>query len=253
VKQVLRLQEKRARQKTGRFAVEGAREINRALSCGFELQFLLAYQPFATSLDAKEVLAQLSSEKIWWISEVVFKKIAIRESTDGLMAVFNQRKLDINGLDIQPRSFFIAVDHVEKPGNLGAILRTADATGVSALFVLGSSVDLYNPNVIRASLGTVFHVPVFFLRDDEFYQWIDQHQVKTLALSPESRTTYFDFNFSDGPYLALFGNEADGLRQELKSRSTYQLSIPMKGIADSLNLSVSVALIAYESLRQAST
>lgn len=255
IKRVLRCQQKRGRKQLGLFSVEGAREIHRALKSGWSLDFLLVLPRLTeSSADAKEVLSEVAGNKVWPVSEAVFEKCAVRENSDGLLALFHEKPwtlADLRRPSDRPL-FVIALDGVEKPGNLGAVLRTADGVGADAVILLGSSVDPWNPNVIRASLGTVFSVPVFFLNDEEFAAFLQTQNCELVTLSPEARQQYYEMALAEKPLVALFGSEAFGVREQWKRQSQALVSIPMLGIADSLNLSVSVALLSYERLRQAS-
>lgn len=255
VKLVLRLQQKRGRKQAGQFVVEGAREIHRALLSGWQLDFLFVYSALAKiSAEAEAVLQIVDQRKLWPVSEAVFHKCAIRENQDGLLAVFQIREWTIEDLKITDpnKLFLIALDGVEKPGNLGAILRTADGSGAQGVVLLGSSVDPWNPNVIRASLGTVFSVPVIPMSDDDFLSLLRLYSCQLVTLSPEAEQTYFTAKLSGQACVALFGSEAFGVREKWKQLSQSVVRIPMLGIADSLNLSVAAALLSYERLRQQS-
>lgn len=252
VRRVLRLREKRGRQQHQQFAVEGAREIHKALAFGFELIYLLVNEHVQHSSKEAELVLQMANGRLsWQVSDEVFRQLAVRDEKDGLIAVFRLRHRSVDDLKVGKNSFFVAVDGVEKPGNLGAILRTADGAGVDGVFLLGEAVDLFNPNVIRASLGTVFSVPVVRLTHDNFIKFLAEQQLRLYGLSPEAKHPYFKCSWSDKATVALFGSEAFGISENLRKRVDELVQIPMQGAVDSLNLSVSVALIAYERLRQA--
>ncbi|MFW7377949.1 MAG: TrmH family RNA methyltransferase [Oligoflexus sp.] len=256
IKRVLRCQQKRGRKQLGQFTVEGAREIHRALQSGWNLDFLLVQPDLAeASQEAAEAIALVPGTKVWPVSDTIFQKCAVRENTDGLLAVFQEKTWTLADLQ-QPNKeplFLIALDGVEKPGNLGAVLRTADGAGAHGVILLGSSVDPWNPNVIRASLGTVFSVPVFALSDDEFAAFLKERRCELVTLSPEASHQYYAAPLTEKPIVALFGSEAFGVRELWKKQSQKLVRIPMLGIADSLNLSVAVALLTYERLRQLSS
>jgi TrmH family RNA methyltransferase len=251
VKRVMRLQDKRGRQRFGQFVVEGAREIGRALASGFQLDYLLVHKPLAVSSEAHDVLVRVSPEQVDDVAAPPFQKMAVREQRDGLIAVFRTRSMTLAELTHPAPGFYVVLDQVEKPGNLGAVLRSVDGAGLDGIILLGSSVETWNPNVIRSSVGTVFSLPVVTATDEEFADFLASHpDLPSWAVSPEAEQTYFTTDLTAKSGLMLFGSEAHGLRPQWKARVSSQLAIPMRGLADSLNLSVSVALLAYERLRQ---
>jgi TrmH family RNA methyltransferase len=146
-------------------------------------------------------------------------------------------------------SFVVVVEGGEKPGNVGAILRTADAAGVDALILCGAGTDMYNPNAIRASLGAIFSVDVVQAETTAVIQWLQQNKFKTIAATPAAEDVYYNVEMG-GKTAVVMGSESDGLTDEWLAAADVQVVIPMHGIVDSLNLSVSTALLLYEVVRQ---
>ena len=144
---------------------------------------------------------------------------------------------------------FLIIEGVEKPGNLGTILRTADGAGVSAVFVTDARIDLFNPNVIRASTGTVFTLPTYIAEIEKLIEYFKRYKVQVIALSPEGKKSYLEPNYKTRTAL-LFGNEQYGLSPHAKEHADTLVSIPMQGESDSLNLAMSCGILVYEVLRQ---
>lgn len=251
IKNLVKLREKRARQKSQTFLVEGAREISRALASGYELNDLFIYPDLVQNED-RELIQSIDGNKtrVYEINKECFGKIAIREERDGLMAVFQQKHFCLKDLKFKSAPLIVALEHLEKPGNLGAVLRSADGAGVDAIVLLENSVDLYNPNVIRSSLGAVFSVPVVVAKNEEFLEFTKQHKLATFTAALSDRSNYYT-NFSfDQPVAFILGNEANGVTSFWFEQSDHLIKIPMMGIADSLNVSVAGSVLMYESLRQ---
>lgn len=250
IKDTARLREKSARKDRGVFVVEGAREIDRALKSGFELEeIFLAPEQFST--EAKELLRDhhLPDKKMIEVTEAVFAKLAMRENKDGLFAVFKSRSVMLKDLRARQDMLLVVLETVEKPGNLGAVLRTADGAGADAVVVLDSRCDTFNPNAIRASVGAIFSVPVVECSAESFLTYCQQNKIKIVATTPHTEKFHYTVNLSQSVAI-LMGSEAFGLSPELLDKSDIKIKIPMQGIGDSLNLSVAAAIVVYEALRQ---
>lgn len=250
IKDTAHLREKSARRERGVFVVEGAREIDRALRSGFELEELfLAPDQFST--EAKELLKEhkLPDRNMVEVTEPVFAKLAMRENKDGLFAVFKSRVVGLKDLKPRQNMLLVVLETVEKPGNLGAVLRTADGAGVDAIIVLDPRCDIFNPNAIRASVGAIFSVPVVECSAQEFLEYCKKNKIKLVATTPHTETFHYTANLSQSVAI-LMGSEAFGLSPELMDQSDIKIKIPMRGIGDSLNLSVAAAIVVYEALRQ---
>ena len=251
VKEVILLGEKsRYRRETGLFTVEGRREISACLAGGFVPRTFF-YCPQIISEDEVAALSEASSAEFVSVSENVYSRMAYRGTTEGLLGVFLSRGRGLQDirLDTDKTPFVIVLESVEKPGNLGAVLRTADASGAAAVIVCDPLTDLYNPNLIRASIGGVFTVPVAACSSEEAYEWLHSAGFQILTAQLQDSSPYYDIDFRR-PTAAVFGTEATGLRSFWRERSDRKVIIPMLGKLDSLNVSTSVAILSYEAVRQ---
>lgn len=252
IKYLLKLRKKSFRNSEGVFLIEGARELERALACNYELRSIFfCLEHTEKREDTMRLLDDLDPKLCLQVSADIYSKIAVREDAEGFVAVASQKIDDFHSFAAENKEALslLVLDNVEKPGNLGAVLRTADGAGIKAVITLGQSVDPYNPGVIRSSVGSVFSVPVFALSYQEFADFKQRFAIEVLALSPEAKTCYWSHSFKKSSAF-VFGNEAHGLSSQARSMVDNTLAMPMEGLADSLNLSVSVGIMAYEYLRQ---
>jgi len=251
VKAVTKLRKASVRRKTGRTLAEGFREIKRAVECGWTFEELY----FCPELYQNEREAELifcvrkSGTRIFQCSETAFRKMSYRDTPDGLLALspLVGRKLD--ELKLSENPLLLVAERIEKPGNLGTMLRTADGAGADAVIVCNPATDINNPNVIRASLGTLFHLPVAEATPNELFPWLEKHGIQTVAATPGGRLEYTEADLTCPTAIAV-GAEDTGLSTEWLARAKVRVKIPMLGKNDSLNVSVSAALLLYEALRQ---
>ena len=251
VKEVILLGEKsRSRRDSGLFTVEGRREISACLEGGF-LPKSVFYCPQIISEEEVAALLGGTAAEFVSISDNVYSRMAYRGTTEGLLAVFHARERGLKDirLDACEAHFVIVLESVEKPGNLGAVLRTADASGAAAVIVCDPLTDLYNPNLIRASIGGVFTVPVAACSSEEAYEWLHSAGFQILTAQLQDSSPYYDIDFRR-PTAVVFGTESTGLRDFWRQKADRHLLIPMLGKLDSLNVSTSVAVISYEAVRQ---
>ncbi len=223
--------------------VEGFDEIQLALSAGHTPQTLLS----SPEPDSRQLT--FSSAETLMVSRAVFEKISYRENPDGWLAIFPIPKTSYDDLKLSDNPLVIVAESIEKPGNLGAILRTADAAGVDAVLVCDPRVDVWNPNVVRASRGTVFSVPVVEGDNASALKWLKSSKLRIVAATPSVDETYSDMDLSQPSAIAV-GTEDEGLSDFWLSNADAKVKIPMLGKVNSLNVSVSTALIVYEALRQ---
>lgn len=250
VKDVLALADAKERRRRGAFAVEGAREIDRALRSGFVVREAY-YCPELLSDLGRAALATIErSVKALSIAPAVFAKLAVREGSDGLIAVFAVRTATLASLNLPAAPLLLALEGVEKPGNLGALLRTADGTGCDAVVVLDKTVDPFNPHCVRASLGTVFHVPVVGAGAEEFRAFCDARGIAVQAAALSARAKPWHTADFRGGAAVLLGSESAGLSAYWLERADGIVQLPMRGIADSLNVGAAGAALLYEALRQ---
>jgi TrmH family RNA methyltransferase len=251
IKQIIRLREHKERKKCGLTIVEGKKEIFHALESGLNFKEIFFAADQEKILKQEGLLSRITLHKIPAVSlaEDVYAKAAYGERADGILGVAEIPIYDEKSLKVSQNPFYVVIEGVEKPGNLGAILRTCDGAGVDAVFVGDPKTDLFNPNVIRASIGTVFSVKPIVSSNEEIYKRLVSQKVKIFAAVPSEGKVYTQVDFR-GPSAVILGSEHDGLSLFWKEKSHQSLSIPMKGKADSLNVSIASALLIYEALRQ---
>lgn len=242
IKAAAALKERRQRKKRGRFLIEGVREVERACQSGIEITELFLCQPLLS------VLFSLEGIETFSCTEEVFAMASYRENPDGVLAVAKvpQREFPRAG-----NPLYLIAEAVEKPGNLGAMLRTADATGATGVVVCDPCTDVYNPNVVRASTGTLFTQPVVEATSEETIAFLKEQGVRILAATPSGKAVYTDEDMT-GPLAIVVGTEATGLSEQWLSECDCQVTIPMLGKADSLNVATATALLLYEAVRQRS-
>ncbi|MBS0634842.1 MAG: RNA methyltransferase, partial [Verrucomicrobia bacterium] len=198
---------------------------------------------------------QAAGAEIIETSSKVFHKMSYRDRPDGLIGVARQERKGLMHLDELIKKtknpLFVVAEAIEKPGNLGTILRSSDASGVTALIVANRCTDIFNPNVVRASCGTLFTVPVVEATSEEVIAWLKKHQVKILAAMPQAKALYTNVDMKQAVAIAV-GTEQLGLSDAFKEQADIQVRIPMLGAADSLNVAMATTLILYEAVRQRS-
>lgn len=261
IKEVVRLNQRRQRDKRQHTLVEGVREVARALTRGLVPTEAYVCPELIVTDEAAQVVAELTvleaegKTELFEVTTAVFQKIAYRGESGGILLVLPYLAHSLDTLPLGQPPFLLALEDVEKPGNLGAILRTADAVGVDGLIVCGEAgavgTDIHNPNVVRASLGTLFTVPVVEVENGRLLAWLKQHHIQIIAATPQATRPYPAANMS-GPTIIVMGSEARGLSPLWLKAADQQVVIPMRGSIDSLNLSVATALLLYEVLRQRS-
>ncbi|MGI4824094.1 MAG: TrmH family RNA methyltransferase [Janthinobacterium lividum] len=255
IKEVLRLQEKAAeRRRQGVTLVEGYRELTNARQANWALVTLFV----CAELAGDEITQQLLEPSLLVprpyeflsVSAAVFAKLAVRERSDGVLAVLRTPRRTLADLALPPNPLVLVLEAVEKPGNLGAILRTADAAPAHAVLVGDPRTDLYNPNVIRASLGGIFTVPTVAAPMPEVLAFLKDKGIRTFAAAlADNAKDYTAANFS-GPTALVLGTEADGLTPATREACDETVIIPMRGVLDSLNVSVAAAVLTFEAVRQ---
>jgi len=250
IKQLVAMRRRRARDQAAVTIVEGMAEIRLALSSGVrprELYYCMELSgPGGRDLAAD---AAAAGAELIRLTRAVFEKISYRESPDGWLAVVPAIETSLSHLDLGPAPLVVVCAGLEKPGNLGAILRTADAAGVAAVIAADPVTDWGNPNVVRASKGTVFSVPVASATSTDVLAWIDGHGLQVVAATPDARQLVSEIGLT-GPVVIAVGAEQTGLSGEWLARADATVRIPMFGVADSLNVSTSAAIIVYEAVRQ---
>ncbi|MCU0352465.1 MAG: RNA methyltransferase [Cytophagales bacterium] len=246
IKNVVRLLEKASERRGQNLTVaEGEREIGLAVRAGWAVQALFV---------CREVSPQpadfgLSADAVWEVNQVVFDKIAYRENRDGLVALVTPKKVQLSDIRLSRNPLVIVLESVEKPGNLGAVLRTADAARVDAVLVCDPQTDLYNPNVIRSSVGCLFTTQTAVCTSEAALRWLRQHGIRTYAAALTAKQLYHETDLS-GRAALVMGTEATGLSSHWLQVADAQIKIPMRGEIDSLNVSTSTAILVFEAMRQ---
>jgi TrmH family RNA methyltransferase len=246
VKYIVKLREdKRQRQRDVVMLVEGHDELTLALGCGLVPQMIL------TAPELDPVSMDISQAEVTTVTRAVFEKISYRDNPDGWLGIFPTPKSSLEDLKLSASPLVIVAESVEKPGNLGAILRTADAAHVDALLVCDPRVDLWNPNVIRASRGAVFTVPTIEVDSTTALAWLKSKGMRVLAATPSAEVLYTDVDLNE-PVAVAVGTEDEGLTDFWMQNADTKVLIPMMGKINSLNVSIATALITYEAVRQRS-
>ena len=247
IKQLLALQEKSSlRRETGLFVVEGRRELEHCLEAGYEIDTLFICPSLCHREEPFRATKDLS---IIEVSENVYSKVAYRGSTEGVIAEVKAKSLKLKDLKLKKSPMIVVLEGVEKPGNLGAVLRSADAAGADAVLICDPLTDLYNPNLIRASIGAVFTVPTVACGSEEAIAWLKANGISILTAQLQDSSLYYDTPMG-GPVAIVMGTESTGLTQQWRDAADAHIRIPMLGKLDSLNVSVSAAILLFEALRQ---
>lgn len=249
IKALLRLRQRRERERQGQFVIEGTRELAQALAAGVTLMRLYTcpelFRPEAAALLAAAPPEVGRVE----VTPEVFAKLSYRDNPDGLLALARRRTYALSDLTLTENALLLVLVGLEKPGNLGALLRTADGAGASAVLLSDGGTDLENPNVIRASMGSVFSRPVLDVDGPTLLAWLRAQGCRIIAASPHAATLYWDADLT-GNVAIVLGAEHTGLSPTWLAAADAQVSIPMRGLADSLNVATAGALLLYEALRQ---
>ncbi|MBK7320790.1 RNA methyltransferase [Candidatus Villigracilis affinis] len=244
IKYIVKLREdKRLRRQDGLMLVEGRDELTLALSTGLKPHTLL------TAPEIASVSIDIPNAEITTVTRVVFEKISYRDNPDGWLGLFPIPQNTLDDLKLSENPFVIVAESVEKPGNLGAILRTADAAGVDAVIVCDGRVDVWNPNTVRASRGTVFTVPTVEADSQMTLDWLRLRKMRVLAATPSAEVLHTSVDLNQPIALAV-GTEDEGLTDFWMQNADIRVKIPMLGKVNSLNVSIATALITYEAVRQ---
>lgn len=249
VKNILKLQEKsRERKKQGLFLIEGKREISLAQQGGYYFDSILFCEDFI-SFSELEALFDSSIDFIK-ISKEVYQKIAYRSSTEGLLALARTKEFSLSNINFQNDNPLILIaESIEKPGNVGALLRTADAANVDAVFIANPKSDLYNPNIIRSSVGCLFTNQIATGTSEEIIDFLQKNNIHFYAAALQNSNEYHKVDYTKSSAIVV-GTEATGLTEIWRENATQNINIPMQGQIDSMNVSVSAAIIIFEAKRQ---
>ena len=252
IKQIVLLQEKaRERRKTGLFVIEGLREISLAINGGYFLKTLL----FCSEIISEEEILKLKKSVIAEtefieITSEIYKKLAYRDSTEGVLAIVHSKNLELANLQLATNNHLILIAEApEKPGNIGALLRTADAANVDAVIIANPKTDLYNPNIIRSSVGCLFTNKIATGSTSEIISFLKKNNINIYCAALQASVNYHTINFKKASAIVV-GTEAIGLSEEWLQNSTQNIIIPMQGEIDSMNVSVAAGILIFEAKRQ---
>ena len=239
----------RERKEQNLFIIEGARELSLALTGSYILDSVFICPELFEKTDYPEIIHKIDPKICFEVSEAIFQKVAYRESSDGILALAQPKSHTVADLKLPDIPFIIILESVEKPGNLGAILRTADAAKANAVIVCDPLTDIYNPNVIRSSVGCIFTVPIAVSKNKEVFTFLRENNIYTFAAELTASMWYQETDFTQSSAI-IMGTEADGLTDFWLENADNRIKIPMRGQIDSLNVSVSTAVITFEAMRQ---
>jgi len=251
VKQLLALRRRRTRDETGLTLVDGIEELSLAIAAGVRPHTVFVSTDLLTSDEANAVVARARGldAEIVRLAPGVFARVAYREGPDGVLATLPAASTQLHDLALPASPLVLVCQGIEKPGNLGAMLRTADAAGVDAVIATDPVTDVGNPNVIRASKGTVFAVPVATATTAATLAWLESRSLRLVVTTPDTDQDYTDTDYTGGVAVAV-GSEKYGVTDEVLAAATDRVRIPMRGRANSLNVAASAAVVIYEAVRQ---
>lgn len=246
IKLAKKLWKRSEREESDLFLIEGYRELSRSQS--IEIEALFICEELFLGSNEEALIASLKAP-IYPCSAPLFRSLSYRDRPDGLLAIAKQRHLTLADIPTSQNPFFVVAEAIEKPGNLGTILRSSDAAKVDAVIVCDRCTDIHNPNVVRASVGTLFTQPVIEAEGEETLRWLKKQNIAILAATPSATTTYTDVDLTQGVAIVV-GTEQYGLSARWMEGADLQVKIPMLGVADSLNVAMATTLLLYEVMRQ---
>ncbi|TYP99205.1 TrmH family RNA methyltransferase [Tenacibaculum adriaticum] len=249
IKDLLKLQEKsRERRKTSLFLVEGQREISLILKGNYEIDTIL----FVADIFAEDELQSLIPKAVSRIeiTKEVYQKLAYRDSTEGIIAVVKAKDFSLKNIQFSTKSPLVLVmEGIEKPGNIGAMLRTADAAKIDAVFIADAKSDMYNPNIIRSSVGCIFTNQIAVGTSEEIIEFLQANKINIYSATLQNSNEYHKEDYTK-PTAIVVGTEATGLSPIWREKATQNINIPMQGEIDSMNVSVACAIVVFEAKRQ---
>lgn len=250
IKFIVKLRNRNARDDNGLTVVEGYKEILMAINAGHRIDSLYICPEILSKYDKDDILDKIDKNVlVYELAVDVFDKVSFGNRNEGVIGLFELNQTSFESINIRDRMFCLVVDQIEKPGNLGGILRTCDAVGIDAVFVSDPRVDVYSPNVIRNSLGAVFSVKIVADTKENILSFLKDNNILTVSAVVGASQNYFDVNLAQS-IAVVVGSEDKGLQDFWMKNADSKIAIPMCGEMDSLNVSVSTAVILYEAFRQ---
>ena len=248
IKSLLQLQEKaKVRKQTGTFLIEGQREFELALKGGYELETILICNELAQLSENPKI--RKSENQIIEISKDVYQKLAYRDTTEGIIAIAKTKSLALSDLKLSKNPLILVGESIEKPGNVGAILRTADAANIDSVILANPKSDLYNPNIVRSSVGCLFTRQIAVGTTEEVIDYLKANNINIYSATLQDSNEYQTQNYTK-PTALVVGTESTGLSEKWRTESTNNIIIPMQGEIDSMNVSVAAAILLFEAKRQ---
>lgn len=253
IKEVVKLRDRKFREEKQKILVEGYRAVHRALERGFQFEEFYFSESFFLGTNEKSLIKKIGEQGagLFSVAEHVFPKICYRDRPEGLVGVLPYFETSIEKLSLEGKHMplFLVVEAIEKPGNLGTMLRTADAVGVNGLIICNRCTDIFNPNVIRASTGAIFSVPIVETSSEEALKWLREKNVASIAADPYASKNCYMQNLNQ-PLALILGAEQVGLSRLWKEKADSLVNIPMLGMADSLNVAQAATVLLFEARRQ---
>lgn len=250
IKNLVQLQEKsKARKSSKTFLIEGRREISLALIGHFRINTILFCFEFISIKEIQELIKNSDNIELIEISKEVYQKLAYRDTTEGLIAVAENKSNQLEDLNLKENPLILIAESPEKPGNIGALLRTADAANIDAVIIANPKSDLYNPNVIRSSVGCVFTNQIALASSEEVISFLKERNISIYSAILQEAKPYYTQNFTEASAIVV-GTEATGLSEIWRKESKQNIIIPMEGAIDSMNVSVAAAILLFEAKRQ---
>lgn len=247
IKSLVLLQEKaKNRKQTGRFLIEGKREISLAIKGGYEIETMLFLTEICSESETRKIY---SDAELIEINKEVYQKLAYRDTTEGILAIAKTKSLQLSDLKLSDNPLILVAEAPEKPGNIGALLRTADAAKLDAVIIANPKSDLYNPNIVRSSVGCLFTNQIATGTTDEIIAFLKERKINFYCATLQNSTSYHTQDYTT-PTALVVGTEATGLTQEWRDAATQNIIIPMQGEIDSMNVSVAAAILIFEAKRQ---
>ncbi|RTY92363.1 RNA methyltransferase [Flavobacterium sp. GT3R68] len=247
IKSLVLLQEKaKARKQSGTFLIEGQREITLAIKGGYEVETILFYPEICSESEARKLSG---NAELIEINKEVFEKLAYRDTTEGIIGIANSKKFQLSDLKLSNNPLILIAEAPEKPGNIGALLRTADAANLDAVIIANPKGDLFNPNVVRSSVGCLFTNQIATGSTPEIIAFLKEKKINFYCATLQNSTSYHTQDYTT-PTALVVGTEASGLTQEWRDEATQNIIIPMQGEIDSMNVSVAAAILIFEAKRQ---
>jgi TrmH family RNA methyltransferase len=247
IKSLVLLQEKaKNRKHTGTFLIEGRREVSLALKGGYEIVNILFYPEICSAIEAQKIS---NTTELIEINKEVFQKLAYRDTTEGVLAIAKTKSQHLSDLKLSDNPLILVAEAPEKPGNIGALLRTADAANLDAVIIANPKSDLYNPNIVRSSVGCLFTNQIATGTTSEIIAFLKDRKINFYCATLQNSTTYHTQDYTT-PTALVVGTEATGLTQEWRDAATQNIIIPMQGEIDSMNVSVAAAIVIFEAKRQ---